>query len=230
MFCPECGKQVEDDSKFCEHCGHPTDNDPQESPTRKDESVPNKEKNQNSLKDKRSIMVPITIIGILFFILIIGYLTYSSSGKSTKPDVSSIPDKSKKLDVSRKGWIEFYRWADQIQFYKIEDITEKDGSKIIKVWEIIEWTEKGRKSRLDNMKNLIHTWTPSDDETLYTMTLEEIDCPNNRHRTIAWHDCDKDGYVTNNYEFNQEEWEYNLKLYLDVGSYLPRKFCSLFSK
>lgn len=220
MFCPECGKRVEDDSRFCEHCGHPTENDTKETHIRKDQTVSNKEKIQNSLKDKRSMMVPITIV-VIFFILIIGYLTYSSSDKSKKIDVSSEgllqsggQEKmvSKKLDVSGEGWVEYHRDDREVEYYKIKESNAIGGNKIVTVWHKIAWTEKGRQGRLDNLKNLIHTWTPKDDETLYTMTLYEIDCTKRRHRTLIWHDCDKDGNITKGYPFDQEwvdGWSYD---------------------
>ena len=42
MFCPECGKQIDDDSKFCEHCGNLIESDlKEEIPIRGDKFIPN---------------------------------------------------------------------------------------------------------------------------------------------------------------------------------------------
>lgn len=61
MFCPECGKTLEDDSIFCEHCGNNVESDiPKEISVNKSKPVPNSITSTDTPKEQQSPKVEYT--------------------------------------------------------------------------------------------------------------------------------------------------------------------------
>ena len=87
MFCPECGKKLEDDSKFCEHCGNPIEGDTNEvTPVKRDEPVPSSETPQQKPESQSKGIKTFIVIGII--LLICGGLFYliSTRNKYATPE------------------------------------------------------------------------------------------------------------------------------------------------
>jgi len=110
MFCPECGKKLEDDSKFCEHCGNRIESEIKEvTPINKDEPISNSETHQNqpsiepSVKKSNlwkwivgGIIVSISI-GPWFYILYRS-MDYGSVGSKSDNPTSFVVTKQSKED------------------------------------------------------------------------------------------------------------------------------------
>ncbi len=71
MYCPECGKQIDDDSKFCEHCGKPTDSEPREETPIKTET--SQKKSEILLLNRQKYPVMLSVI----ILIICGLVLYS---------------------------------------------------------------------------------------------------------------------------------------------------------
>jgi len=70
MFCSNCGKKIEDDSKFCEHCGYSIESDTNEvTLIREDEPVPNTETPQKKHEGQSKGIKTFIVIGIVLLIL-----------------------------------------------------------------------------------------------------------------------------------------------------------------
>ena len=78
MFCINCGKQIDDDSKFCPHCGA---KEAEETPLVKKVENTSEEKNQKSPDRKKSKVPLLVVVGI--FVVVIGYFSFRAISKMT---------------------------------------------------------------------------------------------------------------------------------------------------
>ena len=89
MFCIKCGKEIHDNSKFCNYCGASVENEKEENGKRIDEDNAEKDK-------KRSMKVLLTVLVSLLIILVIGgicagIIMFGQTGKD-KPDLEQNKD------------------------------------------------------------------------------------------------------------------------------------------
>ena len=117
MFCPECGKELSDDSVFCEYCGARVDDGEeatQEQPVRQ-QSIQEKSASVKPAVSKRkekkdsSDNKALTVIGALVLVAIIGGLLFYGLGKQTEkePDIaaqetSAVTETPKKTETLKK--------------------------------------------------------------------------------------------------------------------------------
>jgi len=81
MFCKNCGKEIEDDSKFCRYCGAALAKSEEEAPTPEDEAV-KKESAEDETTDKSGCGIAAILI-IAVVVVIIG-ISVALSGTDTK--------------------------------------------------------------------------------------------------------------------------------------------------
>ncbi len=207
MFCPECGTEISDTSKFCIKCGHRIEGETKKetTPVNNDRPSPNKVTSQKIPESPLSkIKNPVMIVLIIIICVSLLYFIFSSRGSNKltspvetvvqTPPVNTV--ETPEQDVSGDdGWEELIRYPDSVIFCKKKGNIEKDGNTIVQVWTKNVWTDKGRKERLDRIKNW-SSYTEKDDKTLYTLDLVEIDCKNWKIRVLSMNDYDKDGNIT----------------------------------
>lgn len=67
MFCPSCGKQINEDDKFCRHCGNHLEPIPQTTPDTIEESSEEEYVLYEIKKHWRSLVIPAFLLPLFFF-------------------------------------------------------------------------------------------------------------------------------------------------------------------
>ncbi len=92
MKCPNCNKEVTDDTKFCPECGHNFNQPQQETPVQQEASVQQQEQSKPEKKKKKPLWLKIVIAIVCLFILfsMLGSCSDSSdSSQSSKVETTS---------------------------------------------------------------------------------------------------------------------------------------------
>ena len=89
MYCPKCGKQLENDSKFCTNCGNPIHNIgvnsyPNYQPLNYKESPNNQKKSGTSNNNTIMIIIILISLGVLIFGLIKIFSSKTNSGTNVE--------------------------------------------------------------------------------------------------------------------------------------------------
>jgi len=155
MFCPNCGKQIPDGSKFCPYCGAKIgivegikpDSKKYSQQGNTGERVVNKEKRKKNLA---IIIIPIVVVFLAASIFI--YFNFF-------PRIS--PEKSK--DYENKGLTTLNTLAEQNQLFDEKKIQEAQND--------FKNAVKYDPDNLSARKNLIYTYLVSDN---YTEALNEV--------------------------------------------------------
>ena len=155
MFCPNCGKQIPDGSKFCPYCGAKIEIVEVTKPDSKKYSVQGNAGSRVVKKEKRNknlviIIIPIVAVFLAAFIFI--YFNFF-------PRIS--PEKSK--DYENKGLTILNTLTEQNQLF--------DEKKIQEVQNDFKNAVKYDPDNLSARKNLIYTYLVSDN---YTEALKEV--------------------------------------------------------
>lgn len=106
MFCPECGKEIPDDSVFCPECGARIDEEsesgkagdapvvmkPKTTPTPPDIPTPAiNQQNEKASASKNNTILYISVLGAAVVLIVAGFFLYKNfTGKGAKPEAEEI--------------------------------------------------------------------------------------------------------------------------------------------
>ena len=141
MYCSQCGKEIPDNSKFCQQCGCPLSNQNVQQSTEKETFQAASIKNKKTHKKIKSWQLALIIGGIVLLILFIGLLvigaSVSSEIKETKANITPyldyigkyVPD-DESLDIDddlykKKNEVFFMGMKGYINFYTEDNYVYK---------------------------------------------------------------------------------------------------------
>ena len=111
MYCPECGKVISDDSKFCQHCGFKISHISESQPQIKVQYAENKQEIKKEQPKKSVKLIVLFVLICICAVLIIAYMSVTLSSKETTnavPEALSTPTPSPINSVFQG------KWRDQI--------------------------------------------------------------------------------------------------------------------
>ena len=214
MFCPQCGKEISDTSKFCQYCGGRIESNPKEETTVKSNKSNTKtlqKKPFNQIIKSLLIFVVLIILFIIFTYLFFQYMDHKYKSDNIKSSVQTDIPKSTVETVVPKpkpssDWVECYKNEDGNVFsYKIGDIDNNKGKSIVQVWVKTVYSDKGREKVIQGEKTKRHTtegWDKlSDEKWLY-----QIDCKKQGFNVVSFDYYDTDGKIFYSKVYNKPEW------------------------
>ena len=105
-------------------------------------------------------------------------------------------------------WVEYGRTNDgNVFLYNKKNITKSGKTNIVKVWVMNVYSGQGRLNRVKEIRE-IGLSTERWDSLSYNITLDNIDCNNNKLRTLSITEYDKNGLVLFRYNGDESRWDY----------------------
>lgn len=114
MFCPECGKEIENDTKFCSHCGNQIVITPQPQQIKNDDPIQQKPEKK---KQKKKWLIGVIAAVAIFFLGIVIF----SGGETTADEL---------IDLIQNGYLGNY---DTVTIKEVLEYASKGGE-----WEVYE--------------------------------------------------------------------------------------------
>lgn len=118
MICPNCGKEIEDNGKFCGYCGYKLVQDATPV-THKKESAKNTDV-KSLLKNKK------VVFGIVAVVAVIALLMFGGLGSKDKNDNTgtSDSDSEETASIDKSALLKSSKDSDYTLYYKLSDYAE----------------------------------------------------------------------------------------------------------
>lgn len=105
-------------------------------------------------------------------------------------------------------WVEYGRTNDEsVYLYNKKNITKSGEMNIVKVWDKIIYSPKGRLNRVKEMRRIglsTYDWNGLS----HNITLYKIDCENKKFQILSSTDYDKNGLVIFSPNSEDSQWRY----------------------
>ena len=201
MFCAKCGNKIEDGSRFCEYCGAPVNNMP-EQPANTENYTANAQFTASKPEKKTGKVVKNVIIGIAIFavavlgiIFFLGYRTYKQWGYSKysapidkycrsveKNDymlyVGIQPEWWNKRDYYNSGQISrgmgYDEWLRDQESMEPDDIHNRIAEKYGNDFTLSYKIQKVKEVGTDELKKTQETWVSDWEESKDEMPEEDL--------------------------------------------------------